>query len=189
MDSGLVTRADAAQFRELFGRTSQVDKTLLTFLRKAIKAEAEPTAAAVRRTVRQQGLTQAKNPRPSQGLRQGIADGVAVKLMTGANPGVTIEVTAAGLPASKKSLVFAWESLKGWRHPVFARDAGERDVRTRGARSRLRSGASNPDDSWRWVHQMGRPYFRQTVFGRRNQFRAAVEDAMQQAAATIVKGP
>jgi len=155
--AGVTTHADTTEFKRLFDKSSQVDKKLMTALRRNIRVAGERAADASRREVDSGG--------PSKtGLRMGIAAGIKVKVMTGARAGVTIVASSAQMPAGKGSLVRAWEigggSAKGWRHPVFGKDV--------------------------WVTQKGHPYFAKTIFDRRNDVRAAVEKAMEEAARSLI---
>lgn len=145
----VTTHADVTQFKRLFDKSSQVDKKLKTALRKNIRQAAGVAADAV------------KSELGSGALRSAIAAGISVKVMTGARAGVTIVASSKAMGPGQESLVRAWESKKGWRHPVFGKDA--------------------------WTHQMGNPYFRKTITDHREQIRKAVEDAMSEAL-TSLKG-
>lgn len=148
-------RTDAADLRNLLGKSSQVPERLRSALRKRIRQAAQVAADDSKRTVLGAPGTRSRHPRHT-GLRQGIADGIKVSVMTGARAGVTIRSTGAGLPADKRSLVLAYESRKGWRHPVFG-------------------------DTERWVTQLGRPYFGAVIFKHRPEVTAAVEAALREA--------
>lgn len=152
MSDSISQRVDSADFQRLFAKTSQVDKKLKTALRRNIRVAGERAADAVRVEVDSGGASKT-------GLRMGIAAGVKVKIMTGSRAGVTIVSSAAQMPADRASLVRAWESSKGWRHPVFGKAV--------------------------FVQQQGHPYFRQTINKQREQVRKAVEDAMVEAAASL----
>lgn len=91
-------------------------------------------------------------------LRQRIADGVKVQILTGARrEGVRI-VTSAPLAG-------AWQSRRGWRHPVF----GNRN---------------------QWAQQQGNPdYFYGTVWAGRDRVKTAVEEAMKEAADSLKGRP
>lgn len=110
----ITTRADVTTFKRLFDKSSQVDKKLMTALRRNIRVAGEKAADASRREVDNGGGSKT-------GLRMGIAAGIKVKVMTGNRAGVTIVASSAQMPAGKESLVRAWEGAKGWRHPVFGR--------------------------------------------------------------------
>lgn len=143
----VTVRADTASFKRLFDKSSQVDKRLKTELRKRIRQAGGEVAAAVKSEV------------GSGPLRSAIAAGVQVKVMTGVRAGVTIVASSSQMPAGKESLTRAWESSKGWRHPVFGTEA--------------------------WVHQQGHPYFRRTVFDHRAKVTKAVQAAMAEAAKSL----
>jgi len=149
----VTTRADTTEFKRLFDKSSQVDKKLMTALRRNIRVAGEKAADASRREVDNGGASKT-------GLRMGIAAGIKVKVMTGARAGVTIVASSSSMPAGKERLVRAWEGKKGWRHPVFGTDT--------------------------WVVQHGHPYFAKPIFDRRNDVRAAVEKAMEEAARSLI---
>ena len=151
----VTTRADTTEFKRLFDKSSQVDKKLMTALRRNIRIAGEQAADASRTTVDSGGGSKT-------GLRMGIAAGIKVKVMTGNRAGVTIVASSASMPAGKESLVRAWEGAKGWRHPVFGR---------------WLEGQKN---------QHGHPYFAKTIFGHRDNVRAAVENAMEEAARSLI---
>ena len=154
--SGITARADVSELKRLFDKSSQVDKKLMTALRRNIRVAGEKAADASRREVDSGGASKT-------GLRLAIAAGIKVKVMTGVRAGVTIVASSAQMPAGKSSLVRAWEigsgSAKGWRHPVFGQDV--------------------------WVTQTGHPYFAKTIYDQRDSVRAAVEAAMVEAADSL----
>ena len=156
-------RADVDEFRRLFSRSSLVEAKLKTVLRKNIRKAAYEAADRVRSEAMQPGATVAAANSRTTGLRSGIAAGVQVKIMTGNRAGVAIVASSRAMGTGRESLVRAWEiggaAARGWRHPVYGQDA--------------------------WVTQRGHPYFRKTIFNRREQIRAAVESAMTEAAASL----
>ena len=111
----VTTRADTTEFKRLFDKSSQVDKKLMTALRRNIRIAGEQAADASRMAVDSGGSSKT-------GLRMAIAAGIKVKVMTGARAGVTIVASSSSMPAGKERLVRAWEGAKGWRHPVFGTD-------------------------------------------------------------------
>lgn len=156
-------RVDASDFKRLFGKSSQVEKKLQTALRRNIRRVAGEAAAAVKtEVVSHPGRTVGRR-RQHKGLRSNIAAGVAVKVMTGNRSGVAIVASSKALPAGDKSMLYAWQSKKGWRHPVFGTD--------------------------KWVAQQGRPYFVGPILARQPRIRAAVEEAMQEAAQSLKGNP
>jgi len=153
--AGSVTvRADTTEFKRLFDKSSQVDKKLKTALRRNIRQAAELAADDVRLAVDTSAARTAQT-----GLRLAIAAGVKVKVMTGSRAGVTIVASSSQMPAGKESLVRAWESAKGWRHPAFG--------------------------SGTWVTQHGHPYFRRTITADKDKVGAAVIAAMTEAAESL----
>lgn len=93
------------------------------------------------------------------GMREGIASGLRLEsFRTGPSTGVRIEATDSDLPAERKVMVLAWQSVS-WMHPVF----GNNDVP---------------------VTQHGRPYFPKPEDNRALSTAATVT-AMQRAAETL----
>jgi len=154
----MVVRADTADFRRLFARSSLVDKKLKTALRRNIRAAAGRAAQAAREQVQQPAETESAHPHHT-GLRDRIAAGISVKVMTGARAGVTIVASSKAMRPGEESLVKAWEKERGWRHPVFGKAV--------------------------WASQRGRPYFVRTISERQPAVRAAVEEAMREAARSL----
>lgn len=163
----------APSFRELFARSSQVEPKLKRALRKRIRDASKGIVSAVQAEARQQGEGVAQSAGwklegrrmrrsygyaagggRSTGLRDDIAAGVSAQIMTGTTrEGVRI--------VSRGRLAGAWESKRGWRHPVFG---------NRGA----------------WIQQSGRPgYFFETVSAGVPAIQAAVESAMAEAVKSL----
>jgi hypothetical protein len=157
--SGIKGRVDTAEFRALVGKTSQLDPALKRALRKQLKRAAEPAAEDVRQVVLLPPESSGNGP--STGLRQGIAEGITVALMTGKKAGVAIRATTRALPEKQKTLVRAYGARKGWRHPTFG-------------------------NTEQWRTQLGRPdYFGGTIYAHREQVTDAVEKAMAEALETL----
>ena len=135
---------DAAQFRALVGKSSTLEPKLKAALRRKIREQAEPAAAAVRAAVMSGPAVKA-----DRGMRAKIAASVKTSIVgTGNSAGVRITVQAP--------MAGAWESKKGWRHPVFGHDV--------------------------WAKQSGNPgWFRKSIYSRREQVRQGVEAAMREA--------
>jgi len=104
-------RVDTAQFRALFGKTSQVDKKLKTALRKNIREVTKAIVKDVQAEVLKPPTYKSAANTKSTGLRKNIAANVKVKINTGAKPGVTI--VSSGLMAR------GYDGTRRWRHPVF----------------------------------------------------------------------
>ena len=173
----LTVKADVAQFKRLFDKSSQVDKKLKTALRRNIRQAAGVAAAEVKAAAMQPGGTVSAHPHHT-GLRAKVAAGVSVKVMTGNRAGVTIVASARAMSEKEKSLVRAWEAEKGWRHPTFRKAS-------RSARAALRLSRGGHGASHQWVTQKGNPYFRKTITDRRDDVRLAVEKAMAEAAESL----
>lgn len=108
---GIAVRVESADFQRLFGKSSEVEKTLKTALRRNIRVAGQAAAGAVRAEVGS-----------SSGLRGAIAAGIGLKVMTGKRAGVAVVASAKAMGPGQASLVRGWESKKGWRHPVFGKD-------------------------------------------------------------------
>jgi surface antigen len=94
-------------------------------------------------------------------LREGISRGIRVQIAANGQRkvGVFIRSTGSGLPASKRSLVRAWDKEAGWRHPVFGTDE--------------------------WVQQKGRPYFGSVIAKREQEIAEGVRRALEEAARSL----
>lgn len=147
-------RADTVQFRALAGKTSKLDANLKRALRKRLREAAAPAVAAAKQAV----LNAPTTGDVSTGLRQDIADGIKVSLLTGNTAGVAIK-SGANTAAHPHSVVRAFDSAKGWRHPVYGNDV--------------------------WVDQPGHPYFVAVISKFRAEVTKAVEQAMTDAAKTL----
>ena len=109
--------------------------------------------AALRRRLRTAGEAAAGDVRAAlgSGPAGGIRSGITVR----------VSIAAAGKGAGVRIVASgpmapAWEAAGGWKHPVY----GNRSV---------------------WAKQMGHPYFRKIIHGRRDQVKTAVEDALREA--------
>lgn len=98
------------------------------------------------------------------GLRETIARAVAGSISTGsARTGVSVtwKVAAAKMPNKQRRLPKAFNSAKGWRHPVF----GDRE---------------------NWVTQHGTPYFDSTIKRHREELGGKIVEGMKKAAESIL---
>lgn len=150
-------RVESRDFARLFGRSAAVERKLKTTLRRNIRIAGKDVVVDLQNEVR--GGSYGTN----RGLRDRIAAGIGVSLMTGAKPGIVITASPKAMQDNEKSMVAAWQSKKGWRHPAFG----------------------NPEV---WVSQMGRPFFFSTVARRRDQITTVVRAAMVEAAESLKKG-
>jgi len=97
-------------------------------LRIALKAAAEPAAAAARASILEAqfpGLPPGKRPRKREqdpGLRASIAAGIRVEAALGAKSSrVNIAAHSRQMPRGFRKGVYLTNALKGfWRHPVFS---------------------------------------------------------------------
>lgn len=195
MSSGPVRiEVDASEFAALLGKTSKVEAKLKAQLRKDIKTVAEKAALASRQEVSKPPLERGKHPQ-NRHLRQSIASNIKVQIAANSarGAGVVIKAGASGLEGERKKLVRAYNSEKGWRHPVFARihvksrtgsvlkavGAGStaKDFE-KAQRARRRANAT-------WVSQKGRPYFQKVIRQHADDVRKAVENALKAATASL----
>lgn len=113
--SPLTVTADVDDFARLLSRTSVVDAKLRTGLRRNIRNVAKTVASDVKNEVLKPPLRAGRNPRHT-GLRQGIAAGVGVSILTG-NSRAGVQITSRGF------LARAYDKPQGWRHPTYGTDA------------------------------------------------------------------
>jgi hypothetical protein len=110
--------------------------------------------------------------------------------MTGNRAGVQIVASSSQMPAGKESLVAAWQSRKGWRHPVFGTD---KQIAAFTAKQKITNARGGHGRAWKWVHQsegeplqVGNPgYFDKPITEGKAAVRAAVEAAMVEAADSL----
>jgi hypothetical protein len=111
-DSASMLSANVDDFRTLFARSSAVPENLRASLRKNIRTAAQVAAAASQREVLRPTLRSGGRGRHT-GLRERIAGGIKVSVITAANsPGVVITSTG-------DRLARAYDNPGGWKHPVF----------------------------------------------------------------------
>lgn len=99
------------------------------------------------------------------GLRETIARAVSGSISTGSRStgvSVTWKAAAAKMPNKQRYLPKGFNSVKGWRHPVF----GNREV---------------------WVAQKGMPFFDATIKRHREELEKRVVEGMQKAADAILR--
>jgi hypothetical protein len=141
-------------FRELSMRTAKFDEKLAKALRARIRTAALSVVSDIRSTVMGGSFT------TEAGLRQGIADGLKVQVMTASKrPGVTITATKSKMPFGKAPMVKAWQKAS-FRHPVFGNTAV-------------------------FATQVGHPYFDATILANKDKVTTAVNAAMTEAANTL----
>lgn len=142
-------------FRELFVRTAKFDETLAKELRTNIRGAALSVVSDVRTQVMGGSFT------TDAGMRQGIADGLKVQVLTvsKSKPGVVIVASADRMPRGKALMLKAWQKVT-FKHPVF----GDKAV---------------------LVEQAGRPFFDGPIEANKSKVTTAVNKAMQQAADSL----
>ena len=155
MSRSLSGHAQVESFRTLAGKSSRLDPKLRAAMRRRIRAAAMVAAAASKQAVLDAPV---KGTSGSTGLRQEIAAGIAVSLLTGNRAGVVIR-SGANSQAHPRSVVKAFDKAKGWRHPAWGTDT--------------------------WVQQQGHPYFASVISRYRDQVTRAVVAAMQEAGDTL----
>ena len=161
MASRAVLRAEAQAFRDLFGKSSQVEPKLKAALRKRMKAAADTAAADVRAEVRKAPPSNGRGR--SRGTRAGIAAGIAVTISASPTKvGVAIQASSKKLPDAQRAMVRAYNKPV-FRHRVFGSDT--------------------------WVQQKGRPYFERPIAARRADVEEAVKAAMFDAIESLTEGP
>jgi hypothetical protein len=141
-----------------FGRLMRAARAYDAELAKAVRKRLRVAANEGVKDVKQRLLSRPFHT--DAGLAAGLAAGTRVSIKTGIKTGgVSIVTTGSRLPAGKQAMVRAYDK-PSFRHPVF----GNRDV---------------------WVTQAGRPYFGAVLDERKPAMRAAVEQALADAAATL----
>ena len=172
---------DTRDFRELFARSSQVEPKLRTALRRRIRDAAKGVAEDVKaealkagegvgtkdgwtpRLVRTKKGTRVRMERKyAYSAGRGRSTGLRQNIAGAVKVGILTGNSRSGVRITANApLAGAWQARRGWRHPVF----GDREA---------------------WVQQKGRPdYFYGTVWDGRERVKAAVEDAMKEAADSL----
>lgn len=160
MASRAVLRAEAQAFRDLFGKSSQVEPKLKAALRKRMKAAADEAANDVRAEVRKPPVSRGSGR--SRGLRAGIASGIKVTISASPTKvGVAIQATSSKLPEAQRAMVKAYNK-PSFRHRVFGSDT--------------------------FVAQKGRPYFERPIAARAHHVEQAVLAAMYDATESLTEG-
>jgi hypothetical protein len=160
MASRPVLRAEAQAFRDLFGKSSEVEPKLKAALRKRMKAAADVAANDVRSEVRKPPVSGGGGR--SRGLRAAIAAGIGVTISASpTKAGVVIQASRAKLPEAQRAMVRAYNKPV-FRHRVFGGDT--------------------------WVQQKGRPYFERPIAARANDVDEAVKAAMYDAIESLSGG-
>lgn len=149
-------RAEAVELSEILRDIKAFDKELNKSIRKQMRVAAKPAVEAVREQVR---TTPTKGGR-TYGVRKAIAQGVGLRISAAKSGGaVTITASPRRLPANRKAMAKLLNQ-ESWRHPVF----GDRNT---------------------WTTQQGRPYFGSVIWRYRDELRAAVEKALNEASEAI----
>lgn len=129
----LVVTSD--DFKRLFARSSLVPAQLRTTLRRRIRDVAKVAAADVKAEVLKPPLHPAAEP-THRGLRQQIADGIGVSILTG-NSRIGVQITSRGQMAR------AWDKPQGFRHRVYGQDVWVTGYGRPYFRDRIQSHAPN----------------------------------------------
>jgi anti-sigma factor RsiW len=150
----------------------QIDPAQFARLMRDVRGFDAELAKAIRRRLRdaadpavkdvKRRLLSAPSHQRTHSLRKALAAGTKLSIRTGAGTaGVSIRTTGAKLPADKQAMVRAFDK-RSFRHRVFGRDV--------------------------WKVQPGRPYFGAVLDERKQPMQAAMEHALDDAAATIHAG-
>ena len=157
---GVSVRIDPSEWYRLKKALDGVDKKLTTALRKRIKNAGNVAAEAVIRALKDNPPAGAPDP---DGFREALQAATKVSLSFGARAaGVKVKTMSTGLPSEQKPLLAAYNRVE-FRHPVFAQGEDRK--------------------SWRWVPQIGRPYFGASIAplldgALQDEIRAALDDAV-----------
>lgn len=149
-------RINPAELNRLKLDLDAADKKLTTALRKRIKAAGQIAVDAIRDSL--DNPPDRGGPDP-EGFREALQRMTSTRVSFSAkSAGVKIATSSSGLPLGDKSLMAAYNSRKGLRHPLFG-------------------------DTTRWFQQKGRPYFGAAIFsvmdkGIQPQILAALDEAV-----------
>jgi len=122
------------------------------------------TAVQVREVAAKHRARQEAKAAAGAGLREAIANATTGSISTGSKAtgvSVTWKVKGGRMPNSQRKLPKAFNSPKGWRHPVFA-------------------------DRENWVVQHGTPYFDVRIKTHRGELESAVLHGLEKAAEKIL---
>lgn len=107
----------------------------------------------------------------SRGTRAAIAKSITTNVSVRKGRGASVKITAQAskMPSGQGPMVKAYNTAKVFRHPTIYPDP--KKIKT-------------TRDQWRWVYQMGRPYFGAVAFDKTQRaamdkrIRAAMDDAL-----------
>ena len=160
----------------------RTDGSQLRKLGKALRTAQPDVYRQVRREVREQALKVAEEAKQNASFSTRIPDTIRVSVA-----GVNTAVIRAGGDNAPHAAAFEHAGSEGtFRHPVFARDGGERDVRTRGAVARRASGKSTGAGDWVWVDQKAHPFLHPAVLSRLDEIVAALGGAVVSAVDDVI---
>lgn len=152
-----VHNAGAPRFKDLAKALRKSGRgDLRTAMNKSIRTAGRPALNDVRRAALALPDVSSAKRRDNQSIRRMISKATRLQVRVS---GIRIVVDRTKLPADSSMLPQAFESRKGWRHRVFGTDT--------------------------WVHQPGHPWFRKTLKRHEQDFRRAIEKAMDEAAAQM----
>ena len=135
---------------------------IVTGTRTAITSRRMDGSIGPRRVRIVEVMTSTSSSGQTRGSRQAIADGLRVRVQTGATR-QSIRLTGAGAPFPKSY------NMKVWRHPV-----------------RFNSNTTTASEV-PWVSQGGRPYFGAVLVKRGAQIKSQVYEALDEALAEIAR--
>lgn len=155
--------AEALKFEDN-GRALRRDLT------KAMRRAVEPALPEIRSGL--MGMRTAGLDRVSPQLRSTVLRQLKVKVSLSGSPRVRVSISKTGMPRGFANAPKRLNSEKGWRHPV--------------PRRRRRDGSLSEQQ---WVTQHGAPgYFDNPLKQRREDYRRAVMDAVEQMRDRIRRG-
>lgn len=150
---GVEAHVEIRNLGEILRDVKAFEPKLATALRRNIRNAAKAAADDAKAEVIKGGASKT-------GLRAGIARGIRVSISTGKRTnGVRITSTGAGLDASRKPMVKAYNTAT-FRHPTFG-------------------------DTNNWQQQSGRPYFGSVIAAHKADVQRGVEQALDEAVRVI----
>jgi len=156
---GVTVRLDPVSFGRVMRDIKAFDPALAKALRVKFRIVAATVVADVKRTILEPTPGGADH---NVGVRQGLADGTRLSILTGKRvSGVRISTSSAKLAAAHQAMAKAYNK-RSFRHPVFGRDT--------------------------WVSEGGRPYFGAVIAHHKAELHLAAMSALEEAAATVRAG-
>lgn len=163
---------DARDFHFILKAAKQLDRKLYSGLRTNLRKAAEAATADVKAEVLKAPRfpsTRRSTRERQTSLRQQLAAGTRVQIAASeGSRRVGVFIKTAPKTPDGKTLVVKYDSVDGWRHPVFAR-----------------RGEGHGSHKGKWVTQYGRPYFGSVIEKHADDMERAVKRALDEAADAI----